>query len=80
MFGLNMLNILMLEDTKYRPLHKYMTSLYCSLCSLHHMCMYMLSLSSTYKWLYECLIHKDFYLCDLGLFSLLTRREAMNKL
>lgn len=36
---------------KYQLLQKYMTSVYCSLCSLFHVCIYMLILLSTYKWL-----------------------------
>lgn len=41
---------------KYQLLHKYVTSVYCSLCCLCHACIYMLILLSTYKWLYQCLM------------------------
>lgn len=42
MFGLNS-RFLYSGRPKYQLLHKYMTSVYCSLCSLFHVCIYICS-------------------------------------
>ena len=55
MFGLNG-RFSCWRRPKYQRLHKYMTPVYCSLCSLCHACIYTLALLSTYKWLCKCLM------------------------